>query len=160
MSIKTADLCDQHTADVHVAAPIFRAYGGIVEFWGPISTVSVYEDNVLVRAALETQGAGRVLVVDGGGSLRCALVGDLLAALAHRNGWAGVVVHGCIRDAAAIAQIPIGVRALNTNPLRSAKRGAGEREVPVNFAGLTFTPGHYLYADLDGIVVSARRLGV
>src|SRR6266545_1043413 len=112
MSIKTADLCDQHTADVHVAAPIFRAYGGIVEFWGPISTVSVYEDNVLVRAALETQGAGRVLVVDGGGSLRCA------------------------------------------------KRGAGEREVPVNFAGLTFTPGHYLYADLDGIVVSARRLGV
>ncbi|MBK9714741.1 MAG: ribonuclease E activity regulator RraA [Kouleothrix sp.] len=158
MSVKTADLCDQYAADIQVAAPIFRVYGGAPDFAGQISTVQVYEDNVLVRAAFETPGHGRVLVVDGGGSLRCALVGDLLAALAYQNGWAGVVVHGCIRDSEAIGQIPIGVRALNTNPLRSAKRGQGQRDVPVTFAELTFVPGHYLYADADGIVVSERQL--
>ena len=158
MDIKTADLCDQFEADVRVAAPIFRVFGGAESFGGRISTVQVFEDNVLVRAALETPGHGRVLVVQGGGSLRCALVGDVLAALGHQNGWAGIVVHGCIRDSRAIARIPIGVRALATNPLRSAKRGAGERDVPVTFADVTFMPGHYLYADADGIVVAEREL--
>ncbi len=158
MQIRTADLCDEHAADVRVAAPIFRDYGGNMAFKGPVSTVQVYEDNVLVRAALEESGAGRVLVVDGGGSLGCALVGDLLAALAQRNGWAGLVVHGCIRDSATVARLAIGVKALATNPLRSAKLGAGARDVPVSFAGLTFTPGHYLYADEDGIIVAEHAL--
>jgi regulator of ribonuclease activity A len=120
--------------------------------------VNVYEDNVLVRAALEQPGDGRVLVVQGSGSLRCALLGDQLAALAHANGWAGVVVHGCIRDSRAIAEIPIGVKALGANPRKSAKLGAGERDVPVTFAGLEFHPGHYLYADEDGIAVCEGRL--
>jgi len=158
MSFSTADLCDQHADAVLVAEPIFADYGGARAFGGPIATVGVYEDNVLVRAALEQPGAGRVLVIEGGGSLRCALVGDQLAALAHANGWAGVVVHGCIRDSRAVAEIPIGVKALNTNPRKSAKRGAGERDVPVLFAGVTFNPGHYLYADEDGVIVSEQPL--
>lgn len=158
MEIKTADLCDAHAAELHVAEPIFRDYGGAAAFGGPISTVQVYEDNMLVRAALEQPGHGRVLVVDGGGSLRCALVGDLLAGLGVQNGWAGLVVYGCIRDSAEIARLPIGVRALATNPLRSAKRGEGQRDAPVTFAGVTFVPGQHLYADADGIVVAERAL--
>jgi regulator of ribonuclease activity A len=157
MRIQTADLCDQHAA-IQVAEPIFNDYGGARAFGGPIATVKVSEDNVLVRTALEAVGAGRVLVVDGGGSLRCALVGDQLASLAQANGWAGIVVYGCIRDSRALAEIAIGVKALNTHPLKSAKRGAGERDVPVSFAGLTFIPGHFLYADEDGMVVSERAL--
>jgi regulator of ribonuclease activity A len=158
MSISTADLCDQQGDAVVVAEPIFASYGGVRAFGGPIATVSVYEDNVLVRAALEQPGDGRVLVVEGGGSLRCALVGDQLAALAHRNGWAGIVVHGCVRDAQALREIPIGIKALNTNPRRSAKLGGGEREVPVYFAGITFQPGQYMYADEDGVIVSEQPL--
>ena len=157
MEIKTADLCDAH-AELQVAAPLFRDYGGAAAFGGLISTVQVYEDNVLVRAALAESGAGRVLIVDGGGSLRCALVGDLLGAMAVKNGWAGIVVNGCVRDSAELAQLPLGVRALATNPLRSEKRGEGQRDVPVAFAGITFMPGHYLYADADGIVVAAQAL--
>ena len=158
MLISTADLCDAYSAEVRVAAPLLRDYGGSVVFKGPISTVRVFEDNVLVRAALEEPGAGRVLVVDGGGSLRCALVGDLLAALAQRNGWSGLIVHGCIRDVATVARLPIGVKALAANPLRSAKLGSGVRDEPVTFAGITFAPGEYLYADADGIVVAGRAL--
>ena len=158
MRVSTADLCDSYTAEVRVAAPIFRDYGAAIAFGGPISTVQVYEDNVLVRAALEEPGAGRVLVVDGGGSLRCALVGDLLAALAQRNGWVGIVVHGCVRDVATVGRLPIGVKALASNPLRSAKLGSGARDVPVTFAGVTFAPGEYLYADADGILVAERAL--
>ena len=158
MATKTTDLCDAHAAELQIAAPLFRDFGGSPAFAGPISTVHVYEDNVLVRAALEEAGAGRVLVVDGGGSLRCALVGDLLGALGVKNGWAGIVVHGCVRDSAELARLPLGVRALATNPLRSEKRGEGQRDVPVAFAGVTFTPGHFLYADADGIVVAPRSL--
>jgi regulator of ribonuclease activity A len=158
VEIKTADLCDAHAAELQVAEPIFRDYGGAAAFGGPISTVQVYEDNMLVRAALEQPGHGRVLVVDGGGSLRCALVGDLLAGLGVQNGWAGLVVYGCIRDSAEIARLPIGVRALATNPLRSAKRGEGQRDAPVTFAGVTFVPGQHLYADADGIVVAEHAL--
>ncbi|MFN8569525.1 MAG: ribonuclease E activity regulator RraA [Kouleothrix sp.] len=142
----------------YVAEPIFRDYGSAAAFGRPINTVQVYEDNMLVRAALEQPGHGRVLVVDGGGSLRCALVGDLLAGLGVQNGWAGLVVYGCIRDSAEIARLPIGVRALATNPLRSAKRGEGQRDAPVTFAGVTFVPGQHLYADADGIVVAERAL--
>lgn len=158
MEIKTADLCDAHAPELQVAEPLLRDYGGTPAFGGPISTVQVFEDNVLVRAALEQPGQGRVLVVDGGGSLRCALVGDLLAALGLQNGWAGIVVNGCIRDAATLGRLPIGVKALASNPLRSDKRGQGARDLPVSFAGVSFTPGQFLYADEDGIIVAERAL--
>lgn len=154
----TTDLCDEFGAEVRVAEPLFRDWGGSPSFAGPIETLRVFEDNALVRAALEAPGHGRVLVVDGGGSLRTALVGGNLAALAHQNGWAGIVVHGCIRDAAEIAGIPVGVKALNASPRKSAKAGAGERGVPVTFAGVTFESGAHLYADRDGIVVAGRDL--
>lgn len=158
MTFATADLCDEFGAEVHVAMPGFRDWGGATRFAGPIETVRVLEDNALVRQALESPGEGRVLVVDGGGSLRTALVGGNLAAIAHRNGWSGLVVHGCIRDATEIAAMPIGVKALAAVPRRSANAGIGERGVPVTFAGITFRPGARLYADADGIVVADREL--
>ncbi len=158
MTIKTADLCDEHAERVRIADPIFRPYGGRPAFSGPITTLRVFEDNVLVRSALEEAGDGRVLVVDGAASTRCALLGDQLAALAAGNGWAGVVVNGCIRDSADIAAIDIGVRALATMPLKSRKLGRGERDVTVAFAGIAFEPGHHLYADEDGLLVSADAL--
>lgn len=158
MVFKTTDLCDAHEDKVKVLAPMFRSYGQNIAFSGKIATVKVHEDNVLVRQALSQNGAGQVLVVDGGGSMRCALVGDRLAELAMHNGWQGIVVYGCIRDSAAINRIPLGVRALNTNPLKSVKKGAGDSGIPVSFGGVSFTPGHYLYADEDGIVVSEAPL--
>jgi regulator of ribonuclease activity A len=154
----TTDLCDAYGEQVSVAAPLFRDYGGQHAFSGPIATVKVHEDNVLVRQVLEEPGVGRVLVVDGGGSLRCALVGDNLAALALGNGWAGIIVYGCIRDARQIAAIALGVKALNTHPRKSIKIGAGQRDVAVTFAGVQFVPGHYVYADEDGIVVADQPL--
>ena len=154
----TADLCDAFPGRVTVAAPVFRDWGGAARFAGPIETLRVFEDNALVRQALESEGLGRVLVVDGGGSLRTALVGGRLAVLARENGWSGVVVNGCVRDAAELAATQVGVKALNTSPLKSARAGQGERGVPVTFAGVTFTPGHWLYADADGVVVAASEL--
>ncbi|HTT09039.1 MAG TPA: ribonuclease E activity regulator RraA [Gammaproteobacteria bacterium] len=158
MNFTTPDLYDAHEKEVRVAEPLFRDYGGAACFHGPAATVKVFEDNSLVRAALEEPGKGRVLVVDGGGSLRCALVGDQLALLAKKNGWAGIIVHGCIRDSAEIGRINIGVKALNTNPRKSVKKGAGERNVPVTFAGVTFAPGAHVYADEDGVLLSERIL--
>ncbi len=154
MNNKTTDICDEYSARVRIATPMFRDYGGRKLFEGPVTTVKVFEDNSLVRQALEEAGEGRVLVVDGGGSMRCALLGDQLAALGRQNGWSGVVVYGCIRDAADIATIDLGVKALTTHPLKSVKKGVGERDVPVTFAGITIQPGDYLYADEDGIVVA------
>lgn len=154
----TADLYDQHGENVQVALPVFGDFGGHLQFHGPISTVKVHEDNTLVRAALEEPGKGRVLVVDGGESLRCALVGDKLAKLGLDNGWNGIVVSGCIRDSAVIATMDIGVKAMGTNPRKSLKLGAGQRDVPVTFAGVTFSPDDYLYADEDGILVSNQAL--
>ena len=156
--LATAELCDEFGEDARVAEPVFRDYGGASSFGGPVATVRVFEDNVLVREALEEDGRGRVLVVDGGGSTRCALVGGNLAALAHENGWAGIVVNGCIRDSAEISFVPVGVKALNASPRKSAKEGAGERDAPVGFAGVELSPGEYLYADEDGIVVADRDL--
>ena len=154
----TADLCDEHGGGVQVARPLLRAYGGVSAFCGPIATVQVQNDNTSVRLRLQEPGQGRVLVVDGGGSLDCALVGDQLAQLAVDNGWAGIVVHGCIRDSAAIGAMKLGVLALATLPRKSEKRGPGLHDTPVQFAGVTFTPGHYLYADADGIVVAEKPL--
>ena len=158
MSFATADLYDEHEENLQIATPMFNSYGGKKSFSGPASTVKVFEDNSLVRAALEEQGDGRVLVVDGEGSLRCALVGDMLAVLGKDNGWQGIVVYGCIRDSAVIADIDIGVKALNTNPRKSVKKGVGERDVRVVFADVTINPGDYIYADEDGIIISDSKL--
>ena len=158
MEFKTTDLCDEFSDRLQIAEPLFADYGGETVFGGAIVTLKVFEDNSLVRTALEQPGQGRVLVVDGGGSLRCALVGDQLAQLAQDNGWAGVVVNGCVRDTSALEEMRLGVRALAAMPRRSEKRAAGREDVPVTFAGVQFQPGHYLYADSDGIVVSPVAL--
>jgi len=154
----TADLCDEHGDRVQVCEPIFHAYGGRKAFHGQISTVHCFEDNSRVKEAVERTGDGRVLIVDGGGSRRRALLGDKLGESAVRNGWAGVIVHGCIRDAAELARLDLGIRALGTMPLRSDKRGEGERDVPVQFAGVTFRPGEFVYVDEDGVIVAAEAL--
>ncbi|MDI6749139.1 MAG: ribonuclease E activity regulator RraA [Rhodocyclaceae bacterium] len=158
MTYATSDLCDAHEGQVRVAAPIFRSFGGRTAFHGPIATLKLFEDNGLVRQMLATPGEGRVLVIDGGGSLRCALLGDQLAQLAVDNGWSGVVVWGCIRDSAAIARMDLGVLALATHPRKTEKKNLGERDVPVSFAGIDFRPGEWLYADADGLIVAAKRL--
>jgi regulator of ribonuclease activity A len=158
VSFTTPDLCDEFARQVRAAEPLFRDCGGVLSFTGVIETVKVFEDNALVRLVLEAEGRGRVLVVDGGGSVRCALVGGRLAALAHQNGWSGIVVHGCVRDSAELADTPIGVKALHAVPMKSGKSGTGQRSIPVTFAGVTFTPGAHLYADRDGILVADRDL--
>jgi regulator of ribonuclease activity A len=160
MSHKTTDLCDAYEGRVRLAAPLFQAFGGLVSFSGPIATVRVYEDNSLVRERFSTYGQGRVLIVDGGGSRRCALIGDRLAQLGLENGWAGAIVHGCIRDAAEINAMAFGIRALGTCPLRSTKGNGGEIDVPVFFADVLFRPGEHVYVDADGILVAEQALGV
>jgi RraA family protein len=140
-----------------VEAGYLRDFGGVTRFSGPASTVLCFENNPLVREALNEPGRGRVLVVDGGGSRRCALMGDNLASLAFTNGWAGVVINGCLRDAADIGSIPIGVKAIATHPLKSSKRDPGVRDVPVTFAGVTVTPGDWVYADMDGVIVGGKE---
>ncbi|MBE7460300.1 MAG: ribonuclease E activity regulator RraA [Zoogloeaceae bacterium] len=163
MPFQTADLCDKYESQVragqmNVLEPMLNAYGGRAAFHGRITTLKLFEDNSLVRKALEAPGEGRVLVIDGGGSLRCALIGDQLAALGMKNGWAGIVVYGCIRDARAIGEMDIGVLALDTHPLKSIKKNTGEADLVVSFGGVMFTPGHYLYADEDGVLLSAQEL--
>lgn len=155
---KTADLSDLHGEKLQVCDPLFRDFGGSVRFCGPVATVKCFEDNSLVREALSESGGGRVLVVDAGGSKRCAMLGDVLADMAVKNGWVGVVMFGLIRDSADIAQMRLGVKALGTHPLKSVKKGAGERDVTVRFAGVSFTPGQHVYADEDGIVCSDEAL--
>jgi regulator of ribonuclease activity A len=155
---KTTDLCDAHPDLVRVADPLFRSYGGRAVFDGPVATLKLHEDNALVRKALEQPGEGRVLVIDGGGSMRRALVGDQLAALAQKNGWAGIVVFGCIRDSADIAKIDVGVIALGTHPRKSDKRGHGVVGEPVTFAGVTFTPGDHAWIDPDGLILTGDRI--
>ena len=163
MNFKTPDLLDANeskTADgsVRIVAPMFQRFGGRPSFSGRIVTLKLFEDNSLVREAFAEDGKGKVLVIDGGGSLRCALVGDQLAILAHKNGWEGAIVYGCIRDSVDINQIDIGLRALNTHPLKSIKKGAGDRNLYVTFCGVTFKPDEWLYADEDGIIVSTAAL--
>jgi len=158
MTFATADLYDEYEDKLQIATPMFNDYGGNLKFCGPASTVRVFEDNSLVRAALEEPGEGRVLVIDGGASLKCALLGDMLAELGKENDWVGIIVYGCIRDSAVIANIAIGIKALNTNPRKSVKKGTGERDVSVDFADVIISPGDYIYADEDGIVISGERL--
>jgi regulator of ribonuclease activity A len=154
----TADLYDEHGEDLSVLAPVFRDFGGLTNFSGFVTTLKVYEDNSLVRDMLETSGSGRVLVVDGGGSLRCALVGDNLALLAQKNDWAGIVVFGCIRDSEQISRIEIGLKALATNPRKSVKKGEGISGAVLRFADAIIEPDCWLSADADGIVLSKIEL--
>lgn len=164
MAIKfqTCDLCDAHKQDdtgaFRVLPPVFRHFGGSPRFAGAVVTVKCWEDNSLVKQALDAVGEGRVLVVDGGGSLRKALVGGNLAAAAARNGWAGVLVYGCVRDVAELHAAAVGVVALGLMPMPTEKRGEGQANVVVDIAGVKVQPGDWLYADEDGVVLSRAAL--
>ena len=158
MTPATADLCDAHPDVVKVCQIPFRSFGQTAAFHGPIRTLSVLDDNALVRQTLERPGHGAVLVVNGGGSLKRALVGDNLARLAIDNGWAGIVVHGAIRDSGVIDTMPVGVKAVGTIPLRADRDAIGEIDIPTAFGGVIFTPGDWLYADADGVIVAPHRL--
>jgi regulator of ribonuclease activity A len=158
MDFATTDLSDEFGDELQVCAPLFRDFGGRVRFAGPIATIKCFEDNSLVRELTAEPGDGRVLVVDAGGSMRRAVLGDVLAKQAFDNGWAGFVIYGCIRDSAAIAQMQLGVKALGTMPLKTDKRGEGQRDITVRFADATFAPNAWLYADEDGILVAPRKL--
>jgi regulator of ribonuclease activity A len=151
----TADLVDDIGSEVRSCDVQFRQFGGRTQFAGPITTVRCLQDNALLKSVLSTPGDGGVLVIDGEGSLHTALVGDVIADLAHSNGWAGLIVHGAVRDAAALRCIDLGIKALGTNPRKSGKTGAGERDVTVSFGGVDFVPGDIAYSDDDGIVVVA-----
>jgi regulator of ribonuclease activity A len=152
-SVATADLVDTYGPDLRVCDIQFRQFGSLRIFSGPVRTVSCHEDNGLLRDLLRTPGSGGVLVVDGGASLRTALVGDVIAGAAQANGWAGLVLHGAVRDTAALACLDLGIKALGTNPRKSGKTGAGALDVPVTFGNITFRPGDMLHADDDGIVL-------
>jgi regulator of ribonuclease activity A len=158
MRFKTADLCDAHSEKIQILSPGLLSYGGKPQFYGRIVTLKLFEDNSLLRDLLGDTGDGRVIVVDGGGSQRCALLGDMLASKAVQNGWGGLVINGCIRDSAEINEMNIGIRALGTHPLKSLKKGVGEKNLPVHFACVEFRPGDYLYADEDGILVAQDSL--
>jgi len=157
--MNTCDLCDRFEDKVRVMELPLRDYGGRVAFSGLVSTVKALEDNSLVREAVAEPGEGRVLVIDGGGSLRRSMLGDMLAEKAAANGWSGVLVHGAIRDSVAIGRLDLGVKALATCPLKTDKRGQGLRDVPVAFGGLVIAPGQWLAADEDGVVVADSPLG-
>lgn len=150
----TPDLCDAHPDRIEVAEPLFRSYGGRSAFAGRIVTVACFEDNSKVKELASRPGEGQVIVVDGGGSMRCALLGDQIAAAAAANGWAGLLINGCVRDVDALGRLALGVQALGAHPLKTDKRGLGDIDVPVRFAGLRFVPGHWLYADLNGVIVA------
>ena len=166
----TCDFCDVHkgdsTGDFRVLPPVFRDFGQHTSFCGPVQTVKCFEDNTLVKAAVDAQGwidtpngrVGKVLVVDGGGSLRRALLGGNLGAAAARNGWAGVVIDGCVRDTAELAAQAVGIRALASMPMPTEKRQEGQSEVAVQIQGVWVRPGDWLYADADGMVVSSKPL--
>ena len=155
--IITPDICDAHP-EVQVLDPIFVNIGGRDAFCGPVRTIKCFEDNALLRQMLVEPGEGAVLVVDGGGSLRCALLGDHLAEIALENGWAGVVLYGCVRDVDVLGEMELGVQALGVHPRRGDSSGDGQRDIGVQFAGATIVPGQWLYADNNGIVIAATRL--
>ena len=149
----TADICDESGPAAAVCAAQLRHYGALRQFSGPVATVRCLEDNALVRATLSEAGGGRVLVVDGGGSLGTALMGDNIADLAVTNGWSGVIINGAVRDVAQLREADLGILALGSNPRRSGKTGAGAAAEPVTFGGVTFSPGDTVYADEDGVVL-------
>lgn len=158
MGFKTADLCDDFSNELNVCLLDFHSYGKKKRFFGPIATVHVFEDNVLVKEALETVPEGTVLVVDGGASNRCALLGDRLGEIAVSRGLAGIIINGYVRDTAELAELEVGILALGSNPLRSIKMGKGKRDVTVSFGSMDWQPGDYVYADEDGVIVANRKL--
>lgn len=160
MKYVTPDLCDAYPDLVRVVEPMFQNLGGRDSFGGQIVTIKCFEDNSLVKEQVEQNGQGKVLVVDGGGSMRAALLGDMLAEKAAKNGWEGIIVYGCIRDVDVIAETDLGVQALGTHPMKTEKRGIGDLNVPVTFGGVTFNPGEYVYADNNGVIVSPKALSM
>lgn len=152
------ELCDRYPDDVRILEPMLGNFGGRERFFGQIVTIKAFEDNSLVREQVAQPGEGRVLVVDGGGSMRRAMLGDMLAEKASANGWAGIIIYGCIRDVNAIADLDIGVQALGAHPLKTDKKGIGELNVVVRFGGVDFVPGEYCYADNNGVLVSQKPL--
>ena len=158
MDFATSDLVDAHEANLRSCTVSFRQFGGRTRFFGPVRTLRTFEDNARLKAIVGTAGAGAVLVVDGGGSLRAALVGDVIAGMARDNGWAGLILWGAVRDTLALSGLDIGIKALGSNPWKSSKTGAGQVDVPVSFGDATFQPGHWVYSDEDGLVVSSVRL--
>jgi len=158
VSFVTPDLCDESPELISVVSPMFTNYGGHKAFHGEIVTVKCFEDNSVVKEQANLAGKGRVMVVDGGGSTRCALLGDLIAEKACENGWAGFVIYGCIRDVDAIAELNLGVQALNSIPIKSVRKGRGDLNIDITFGGVTFKPGHFIYADNNGVIVSPEAL--
>jgi len=160
MAYSVPDICDDFPEDIRVLEPLFSDYGKKRRFSGEIITIKCFEDNSLVRDLVSTEGNDRIIVVDGGASLRHALLGDLLAAKATENNWSGLVINGCVRDVEILETIDLGIRALNRHPLKTDKRGEGQLNVAVSFAGVRFTPGTFLYADANGMVLAPRDLEV
>lgn len=158
MEFTTPDLCDDFPDNLQAAEPLFLSYGHNQRFGGQINTIKCFEDNSLVRELVAENGAGKVLVIDGGGSMRRALLGDMLAEKAVANGWAGVVIYGCLRDVDQINQMALGVKALGSHPMKTDKRGEGQRDIPLTFASIQWLPGNYVYADNNGIVVADKKL--
>lgn len=158
LDFKTADLCDDFIDELEVCELPLHSYGKVKRFSGPISTVRVFEDNVLVKEALQTIPEGNILVVDGGGSRRCALMGDMLGEIAQERKLAGVIINGCVRDSAELGGMGIGILAIGTNPRKSIKQGKGDRDVPLTFGGIDWHPGDYAYCDEDGVVISKKKL--
>ena len=154
----TPDLCDDFPDQVRVLDPLFSNYGAHSHFSGEIVTIKCFEDNSILKELVNTQGNSKVIVMDGGASLRRAILGDMLAEKASQNGWAGIVINGCIRDVDEIAQTQLGVKALNTHPMKTEKRGIGDLNVEVTFAGQTIKPGEWLYSDNNGIIIAANAL--
>ena len=160
MAVSVPDICDDFHEELKVLDPLFSDFGAKRRFSGEIVTVKCFEDNSLVRDLVGTEGNGRVIVVDGGGSLRRALLGDLLAAKAAKNGWHGLLINGCVRDVEILETIDLGIKALNAHPVKTDKRGEGQLNVPVEFGGVRIVPGRYLYADQNGVAVAFRDLEV
>jgi regulator of ribonuclease activity A len=158
MELRTADLVDAHENSLRCCEVQFRQFGGVARFGGQVRTIKSFEDNTLIKQALSEPGNGAVLVVDGGGSVRCSLLGDYIAGLGVKNGWSGMVVWGAVRDAVALGQLAFGLKALGANPWRSTKTGSGLRDVAVAFGGIVIRPNDWLYSDEDGIVVSEQPL--
>ncbi|WP_025996038.1 ribonuclease E activity regulator RraA [Pseudomonas viridiflava] len=158
MHYLTPDLCDAYPDLIQVVEPMFSNFGGRDSFGGQIVTLKCFEDNSLVKEQIALDGKGKVLVVDGGGSLRCAMLGDMVAEQASKNDWEGLLIYGCVRDVDMLAQTDLGVQALASHPKKSEKRGIGELNVPVTFGGVTFKPGDYLYADNNGVIISPSPL--
>ncbi|WP_093272813.1 ribonuclease E activity regulator RraA [Psychrobacillus sp. OK032] len=158
MDFKTTDLCDDHSESLQICDIDFRSFGNKSCFSGKIETVDVFEDNVLVVEALENVEEGSVLVVDGRGSKRCALLGDRLAGIAQSRKLAGIIINGYVRDSAELAKMNVGILALGTYPLKSKKAGTGERNSTLHFGGVDWKPGEYVYADEDGVIISKQAL--